>query len=90
MDKRDSIDFDNGQVGALFRKLLIPTLLGTLSMSAMTAIDGIIIGHGVGSNGVAAVNIICPIYLIFSGFGLMVGSGCSVAVSIHLARSSPR
>lgn len=90
MDKRDSIDFDNGQVGALFRKLLIPTLLGTLSMSAMTAIDGIFIGHGVGSNGVAAVNIICPIYLIFSGFGLMVGSGCSVAVSIHLARQKTK
>jgi Na+-driven multidrug efflux pump len=86
MDKKDSIDFDNEQVSILFRKLLIPTLLGTLSMSAMTAIDGIFIGHGVGSNGVAAVNIISPTYLIFTGFGLMIGAGCSVAVSIHQAR----
>ena len=46
--KRDAIDFENGQISSTFRKVLIPTLLGTLSMSAMTAIDGIIVGHGVG------------------------------------------
>lgn len=56
--KRDAIDFENGDVATLFRRLLIPTLLGTLSMSAMTAIDGIIVGHGVGAVGVAAVNIV--------------------------------
>ena len=47
MDKRDAIDFENVKVPVLFRKLLVPTLLGTLSISAMIAIDGIFIGHGV-------------------------------------------
>lgn len=84
--KRDAIDFESGEVGALFRKLLIPTLLGTLSMSAMTAIDGIIVGHGVGAIGVAAVNIVVPIYTLMSGLALMVGAGCSVVSSIHLAQ----
>ena len=70
--KRDVIDFENGEVSTLFRRLLIPTLLGTLAMSAMTAIDGIIVGHGVGAIGVAAVNIVVPIYQIMSGLALMV------------------
>ncbi|MBQ8502530.1 MAG: hypothetical protein IJ494_09640 [Bacteroides sp.] len=80
---RDSIDFENGQVSVLFRKLLIPTLLGTLAMSAVVAIDGIFIGHGVGVEGVAAVNIVLPTNLIISGIGLMLGIGCSVISSIH-------
>ena len=84
--KRDAIDFESGEVSSLFRKMLIPTLFGTLAMSAMTAIDGIIVGHGVGAIGVAAVNIVVPIYLLMSGLGLMVGAGCSVVVSIHLAQ----
>lgn len=83
---KDEIDFKNTNVSTLYRKLLIPTLLGTLSMSAMTAIDGIFVGHGVGSDGVAAVNIISPVYQVFSGIGLMLGAGCSVVVSIHMAR----
>lgn len=86
MDKRDAIDFESTEVSTLYRKLLIPTLLGTLSMAAMTTIDGIFVGHGVGSDGVAALNIINPVYQIFSGIGLMIGAGCSVVVSIHMAK----
>lgn len=84
--KRDAIDFENGNVSFLFRKLLIPTLLGTLALSAVTAIDGIFVGHGVGANGVAAVNIVVPMYQIMAGLGLMIGAGCSVVSSIHLAQ----
>lgn len=84
--KRDAIDFKNDKVSTLFRKLLIPTLLGTLAISAMTAIDGIVIGHGVGAEGVAAVNIIVPIYQMVSGLGLMIGAGCSVVASIQFSK----
>ena len=59
---RDAIDFENGRVSTLFRRILIPTLLGSLAISAVTAIDGIFIGHGVGADGVAAVNIVVPVY----------------------------
>lgn len=88
--KRDAIDFEKDRVSTLFRRLLIPTLLGTISMSAVTAIDGIFVGHGVGADGVAAVNIIVPIYQIMSGIGLMIGTGCSVVASIHLSRENTR
>ena len=83
---RDAIDFENGKVTHLFRKLLIPTLLGTLALSVVTAIDGIFVGHGVGADGVAAVNIIVPVYQIMAGLGLMMGAGCSVVSSIHLSQ----
>lgn len=88
--KRDAIDFEKERVTVLFRKLLIPTLLGTISLSAVTAIDGILVGHGVGAEGVASINIIVPIYQIMSGVGLMIGTGCSVVASIHLARQNER
>ncbi|MBO5252290.1 MAG: MATE family efflux transporter [Bacteroidaceae bacterium] len=88
--KRDAIDFENEKVSVLFRKLLIPTLLGTISISAVTAIDGIFVGHGVGADGVAAVNFIVPVYQIMSGIGLMIGAGCSVVASIHLARQNAK
>ena len=87
---RDTINFETERTSVLFRKILIPTLLGCISISAVTAIDGIFIGHGVGADGVAAVNIVVPIYQIMSGIGLMVGAGCSVVASIHLSRKNTR
>ena len=70
----------------LFRKYFIPTLFGMLSMSAVTAIDGIFVGHGIGSDGLAAVNICVPLLMVFTGIGLMVGAGVSVVASMQLSR----
>ena len=70
----------------MFRKYFVPTLFGMLSVSAVTAIDGIFIGRGVGSDGIAAVNICIPLLMFLLGVGLMTGAGCSVVASIHLSR----
>ena len=88
--ERDPIDFGTVKISKLFRRLFIPTLLGMLSISAVTAIDGIFVGHGVGGDGIAAVNICIPLLLIFTGLGLMIGTGCSVVVSIHMGRGRLR
>lgn len=69
MDRRDAIDWGTAKISVLFRQMLVPTLLGTLSMCAMTTIDGIFVGHGVGSDGVAAVNIVSPVYQVFPAWG---------------------
>ena len=49
--EKDSIDLGTVNVFKLFRRYFIPTLLGMLCMSAVTAIDGICVGHGAGSDG---------------------------------------
>ena len=55
-------------------------------MSAVTAVDGVYVGHGIGSDGIAAINICIPLLMLFTGVGLMVGAGVSVVASIHLSR----
>lgn len=88
--KEQDIDFATVRVGKLFGKLFIPTLLGMLGMSAMTAIDGVFIGHCVGSDGIAAVNIIVPLIMLLTGVSLMIGTGSSVTASVLLARGCPK
>ena len=86
MKRDDAIDFGTLKVSVLFRKLFFPTLLGMLGMSAVTAVDGIFVGHCVGSDGIAAINIVIPVLMLMTGVGLMAGTGCSVVASIHLSR----
>ncbi len=50
--QRDSIDLGRVKISRLFRLYLIPTLLGMLSICAVTAADGIFVGRGVGSAGI--------------------------------------
>lgn len=84
--KEKMMDFGTEKVSVLFRKLFFPTLLGMLSLSAVTTIDGIFVGHGVGSDGIAAVNICIPLLMALTGIGLMIGAGCSVIASICLSK----
>lgn len=85
----ETIDFGKEKISTLFRKLFYPTLLGMLSVSAVTAIDGVFVGHGVGSDGIAAINICVPLMVSLTGVGLMAGMGCSVVASVYMSHGKP-
>lgn len=87
-NNRDSLDFSKEPVGRLFRKMFLPTLIGMVSMVVLNITDGAFVGHGVGSDALAAVNIVAPLYMIVSGIGLMFGIGGSVVASIHLSKGN--
>lgn len=84
------MDLGTADVPKLFRRMFIPTLFGMLSISAVTAVDGIFIGHGVGSDGIAAVNLCVPVMMLFTGLGLMTGAGCSVVAAVHVSHGRVR
>lgn len=84
---RDNIDFGNESIPKLFRQLFFPTLIGMIFNAALTVIDGVFVGQGVGANGIAAVNIVAPLFMVVTGLGLMFGIGSSVIASIRLANN---
>src|SRR5690625_3340111 len=70
----------------VFLSYLIPSTFGLLLLSINLVIDGIFIGHGVGPDGLAAVNIAVPIYSFFYGIALLVGIGGATLYSIYLGQ----
>ena len=87
---KDALDLGSMNVYKLFSKFFFPTLIGMLCVSAVTAVDGIFIGHGVGSDGIAAVNIVVPLFMLTTGLGLMMGAGSSVVASVHLSQNNEK
>ena len=80
---QDSIDFGTMNIPKLFRMMFIPTLLGMVLSATINIADGIFVGRGVGSDALAAVNIVAPFFMLASGIGLMFGVGASIVASIH-------
>jgi len=87
---RDSIDFGKTRIHPLFNSLFYPTLLSMVFASLFTVADGIFVGQGVGSNALAAINIVSPLFLITTGIALMFGAGVSIVASIHLAQGNTK
>ena len=69
---------------------MVPTLLSMVFASLFTVADGIFVGQGVGSNALAAINIVAPLFLMTTGIALMFGAGVSVVASIHLSKGNNR
>ncbi len=85
-DNRDSIDWGKTDINKLYLKILIPTLLGMVSMVVVTITDGYFVGRYVGSDALAAVNIAAPLFLVSTAFALMFGVGSSVVASVHISQ----
>lgn len=83
-----TIDLGKGNVPALFAKIFVPTLVGMIFGVLLSIADGIFVGHGCGSDALAAVNIVSPFFNVSSGIGFMFGSGASVVIAIHLSRDN--
>lgn len=87
---KDEIDFRGTDVGKLFRRFLVPTVLGMLFSAVFIITDGIFVGRGIGSDALAAVNLAAPLFTLGTGLGLMFGMGGSVVASIHLSQGKAR
>lgn len=80
------MNFVKEKVSGLFWRLLLPTMLGMFFSSVFVVVDGMMVGRGVGVDGLAAVNFISPLFTLSTGIGLMFGTGGSVQASVSLSK----
>ena len=66
----------------LFFKYLLPSISATLVTSIYVLADTIMIGKGVGQDGLAVLNFILPLFTLFFGTGLLLGVGGAVLMSV--------
>lgn len=78
------------RISRLFVRLFVPTLITMMFTALFNLADGIFVGKGVGSDALAAVNIVAPLFLISTGIALMFGTGASIAAAIHLSRDNAK
>ncbi|AFV24661.1 hypothetical protein Mpsy_2457 [Methanolobus psychrophilus R15] len=74
-------------VWSLFRRFTFPAMAGILVAGIQTIIDGVFIGNGVGSDGLAGVTLAFPFVMFIVAAGIMIGMGSASLVALELGRS---
>ncbi|PIE74881.1 MAG: MATE family efflux transporter [Deltaproteobacteria bacterium] len=74
----------------IFFKYTIPTIIGFLSISSASVIDGYFIGNYTGSIGLAAVNISYPIMTVLFGLTFTFAVGSSVMVGALMGQGQKK
>lgn len=70
----------------LFFKCTLPAMVGMGFSAVYSVIDGIFVGHYIGQEALAAVNLVMPIVMIIAAVADMIATGSSVRVSILLGQ----
>lgn len=76
----------DANIGRLMLKYFIPAFVGVFVNALYNIVDRIFIGQGVGAEALSGLSVVFPLMLIMMGFGMLIGIGSGVFVSINLGR----
>ena len=71
-------------------KFSLPTIVMMVFMSLYSMVDGIFVSRLVGTNALAAVNIVYPLISLVFAVGIMLGTGGSAVVACKMGEDKPR
>lgn len=77
------IDLLNDDLRKIFFRYLIPGVVSSIAISMYIFVDTMFVGLGVGTYGLAALNISIPLFTLFTSLSLCIGIGGSNILSIN-------
>ena len=65
----------------MFYRFLLPSCLSSLALSIGNMVDALVIGTRVGEEGLAALSLVLPVYMVFNVFDIGIAVGGSIEFS---------
>ena len=91
MNPSTSNNFGTESIGKLLIKQAVPASIGILVMSLNILVDTIFVGHWIGSQAIAAINVVLPVSFFIAALGMSIGIGRSSIISRALgAKQVPK
>jgi len=79
-------DLEHKNITSLLWKYFLPAFTGVIINSLYNIVDRIFIGQGVGAYALTGLSIVFPIMIIIMAFGMLIGMGAGVRISINLGK----
>lgn len=76
--------YETEKVHKIFLKVAIPSIFAMIFSSIGMIIDGLFVGNYIGSEALAAVNLVMPVFMIIFALSDLIAVGSSVKVSMYL------
>ena len=76
-----SIQMGTDPIGKLLIRQAVPASIGILVMSLNILIDTIFVGQWIGSNAIAAINVVLPVSFFIAALGMSIGMGGGSIIS---------
>jgi putative MATE family efflux protein len=79
-------DLEQQKVGRLMWQYFLPAFIGVMMNALYNIVDRVFIGRGVGALALSGLSVIFPIMILVAAFGMLIGVGAGVRISINLGK----
>ena len=86
MQDQNLFELENHPIGSLMWRYFWPAFIGVMANSLYNIIDRIFIGQYVGAEALSGITAVFPVMVIMMAFGMLIGMGGSVRLSLNLGR----
>lgn len=86
MNRRESNELEEKDIKSLIWNFFWPAFIGVIVNSLYNIVDRIFIGRGVGAIALSGLSVIFPIMILIAAFGMLIGIGAGVRISIHMGK----
>ena len=83
---KKELDFYKDKPSRIFGTYFLNSVVGAMSVAIYVLFDTIFIGWGVGSDGLAALNIAIPVFNVMISLGMLLGVGGANSMSLFMGR----
>lgn len=87
---KDSRDFAQLPLGRLIARCALPAMVSMSAMALYSVIDGVFVGYFLGAASLAAINLVFPVFMLFSAVIDMLAAGSSVQIATRLGAGQQR
>ena len=87
---KDSGDFAQLPLGRLIACCALPAMVSMSAMALYSVIDGVFVGYFLGAASLAAINLVFPLFMLFSAVIDMIAAGSSVQIATRLGAGRQR
>lgn len=79
-------ELEERSIGRLMWKYFWPAFVGVFVNALYNIVDRIFIGQGVGAIALSGLSVVFPIMILIAAFGMLIGIGAGVRISISLGK----
>ena len=86
MTEKTTRDLETKKIGRLMWQYFLPAFVGVMMNALYNIVDRVFIGRGVGALALSGLSVIFPIMILVAAFGMLIGVGAGVRISINLGK----
>lgn len=86
MQEKKVYELENSPIGKLMWRYFWPLFIGVMANSLYNIVDRIFIGQFIGAEALSGVTAVFPVMVIMMAFGMLIGLGASVQLSISMGK----